>query len=414
MYYGLDVHKDFIQVCCINSSNTFRKDFKFAATREELEKFAERLEEDDQLVLESTFNSQSVYELLKFYSVAQVFVAHARDVKAIAHAKVKTDKVDAHILAQLLRMDFIPKVQMPSPEAWETRQLGSHRRFLTKQRTATKNSIHGILHKNFLFCPYSTPFSKKGMKWLSELKLSRHERLMMDHLCTLLHILEQQIEAVEGDFKKRARNEQNVRLLLTIPGIGITVATGLLAAIDDVNRFKTPQELASYFGVTPRIRQSGHKAYFGSISKEGTAYGRWLAVEAAQSLALSQGAPIVATYHRIRAKKGHNVAVTALARKLLVLVWHILKKQTPYRYADPVRTRAKLRELDPSKGPMEAWEAKYKTVDQIYEEFKLPELPPAPEGEKRAAKQNRRTISLSRKKRTQENDAVKSSAVADS
>jgi transposase len=407
MYYGLDVHKDFIQVCCINASNTSRRDFKIPTTREAMEKFADELSDQDQLVLESTFNSWSVYELLKQFSDARIVVAHARDVKAIAHAKVKTDKIDAHILAQLLRMDFIPEVQMPSAQAWEVRQLGSHRRFLIKQRTAAKNSIHSLLHKNFLVCPYPTLFSKKGMNWLAELRLTHHERIMMEHLCELVTLLEGQIEAIEEEFRKKAKQEQNTRLLLTIPGVGITVATGLMAAIDDIDRFKTPQQLASYFGLTPRIHQSGHKSYFGSISKEGTAYGRWLAVEAAQSLALSQGAPIVASYHRIKAKKGHNVAVTALARKLLVLVWHVLTRKTPYRYADPVRTRAKLRELDPTKGPMEAWEAKYKTIDQIYEEFKLPLPGDASAGEKRSARRNKRTVTTTRKKRIQRNDDTK-------
>jgi transposase len=218
LYYGLDVHKDFIQVCVINASNTYKNDYKFETTREKLEKFAAALEVEDQVVLESTFNSWSVYNILK-NSPAKIKVAHARDVRAIAHAKVKTDRIDAHILAQLLRMDFIPEVTMPKDQAWETRLLGSHRRLLVKQKTAVKNSIHAVLHKNFLRCPYGL-FTKKGIKWLLGQDLAPHERMMTEHLVTQLQLLEDQIDTVEDEFRKRALLEQNVRLLMTIPGVG--------------------------------------------------------------------------------------------------------------------------------------------------------------------------------------------------
>jgi len=109
----------------------------------------------------------------------------------------------------------------------------------------------------------------------------------------------------------------------------------------------------------------------------------------------------------LRAKKGHNIAVVALARKLIVLIWHVLKKQTPYRYADPTRTRTKLRMLDPTKREMPEWESKYKTIEQIYEEFRLPPLPEASNGEKRIAKINKRIVTRTRNKRAQEKDAEK-------
>src|SRR5207244_774542 len=104
---------------------------------------------------------------------------------------------------------------------------------------------------------------------------------------------------------------------------------------------------ASYFGLTPRLSQSAGRSHSGRITKAGTAYGRWLAVEAAQSLALS-GSPITASYFKIKNKKGHNIAVTALARKLITVVWHMLKNQEPYRYARSEQVTHKLRNIKPN------------------------------------------------------------------
>jgi len=118
-----------------------------------------------------------------------------------------------------------------------------------------------------------------------------------------------------------------VQLLLSIPGVGLKVALGFISAIGDVHRFKTANQLASYFGLTPRLSQSADRSHSGRITKAGTAYGRWLAVEAAQSLALS-GSPITAVILKLKIKR-HNTAVTALARKLITVVWHMLKNQEP-------------------------------------------------------------------------------------
>jgi len=131
------------------------------------------------------------------------------------------------------------------------------------------------------------------------------------------------------------------------------------------------------------VSQSGDKCYYGRITKQGRSSARWLAVEAAQSLS-QMSSPLVASYHRIKRKRGHNVAVTALARKLIVLVWHLLKKQEPYRYAPVARTRQKLRRLAPNLGPARRTQVPC-TLEEVYEEVSLPTLPAPSPGERRAA-----------------------------
>lgn len=387
MYYGLDVHKDFLQVCCLSPDGKRRQDFRVGATEEAIEAFARRLTPHDQVALEVTFHTRAIYSLLVPHA-GRVVAVNAVQVKAIASAKIKTDKVDAWTLAQLLRSDFLPAVQMPSAEIWALRQMGSHRRLLLKQQTATKNTIHAILNRRLIRPPENwTPFAKKTRRWMRDLELPPAERFMLDNALELLAQIETRIAAVDDQLLQHASVSESAKLLMTIPGIDVTVAIGLLAAIDDVHRFPSPQKLASYFGLVPSVRQSAGCCYRGSITKAGNCTARSLAIEAAQSLARSSS-PLAATYFRLRHKRGHNVAVTALARKLIHVVWHLLQRRQPYRYAPVPRTRSKLRRVTCRQGRTRPVP---RTLDGVYAEAGLPTLPTPSCGERRSAANNRRT-----------------------
>ena len=172
--------------------------------------------------------------------------------------------------------------------------------------------------------------------------------------------------------------------------LNVTVAIGLVSAIGDIARFTAPDKLAAYFGLVPRVYQSAESCHHGPITKQGRSQGRWLAVEAAQSMVVS-GAPLTATYHRVRRKKSHNVAIVALARKLVVLVWHLLTHQEPYRYAPTRRTRAKLRRVTPGAAPAKTG-CVPSTLEEVYAEIGLPQPRPATAGEQRVTANNRRTV----------------------
>ena len=136
MFYGLDVHKEFIQVCALNEDGKTRRDFRVGGTAAAIEEFARRLDRSDPVVLEATFHSWAIVQILRRY-VDRVVVADPAQLKAIANARIKTDKVDAHILAQLLRLDFLPEVELPNQGTWALRQLMAHRRQLRRQSVAT-------------------------------------------------------------------------------------------------------------------------------------------------------------------------------------------------------------------------------------------------------------------------------------
>jgi transposase len=390
MYYGLDVHKEFLQVCALAEDGKTRRDFRVGGTAAAIEKFARGLDRADEVVLEATFHSWAIVQILSRY-VDRVVVADPAQLKAIANARIKTDKVDAHILAQLLRLDFLPEVELPTDGTWGLRQLMAHRRQLRRQSVAAKNTIHAVLNRSLQRYPGKFLFSEKGFRWLTELELPAAERMVLDHQVALLREVQTHLQALDRALVEKARLHPDAKLLVTIPGVDVVVAIGFLAAIDSIDRFPSPQKLAAYFGLVPKVRQSVGPPRFGHITKAGSRNARWLAIEAAHTIARSSS-PLAATYHRVRRRKGHQVAVTALARKLVVVVWHVLTTQQPYRYAAPERTRLKLRRLQKHERPAHRSPT---SLAEVYAEAGL-ELDPPSRGEKRAAKSNRAAITRSR------------------
>jgi len=394
MYYGLDVHKDFIQVCQLSADGRQRRDFSIPATSTAIEAFAGTLTPADEVAVEVTFHTWAIYDRLTPHA-GRVVAVNSMQVKAIASAKIKTDKVDAYTLAQLLRSDFLPAVQMPSKEAWSLRQLVSHRRFLLKQQTATKNTVRSLLNRQLLPLPEGwTPFAEKTRQWMRKLPMPPAEQFMLQNSLDLLEQIEMHVAKINEQLLCQARISEPVKLLMTIPGIDLTVAIGFVAAIDDIDRFSGPQKLASYFGLVPRVRQSAGHCFCGPITKAGNSTARALAIEAAQCLARSSS-PLAATYYRVRNKRGHNVAVTALARKLICLVWHILHNRQPYRYAPIPRTREKLLKVTAERDRSRSVP---QTLEAVYAEAGLLPNTPATPGERRAAANNRRTITRLAKK----------------
>jgi transposase len=390
MYYGLDVHKEFLQVCALEEDGKTRRDFRIGGTAAAIEKFARGLDRADEVVLEATFHTWAIVQILRRH-VDRVVVADPAQLKAIANARIKTDKVDAHILAQLLRLDFLPEVELPTDGAWSLRQLMAHRRQLRQQSVAAKNTIHAVLNRSLRRYPGKFLFSEKGFRWLAELELPAAERMVLDHQAALLQEVRAHLQALDRALIEQARLHPDAKLLVTIPGVDVVVAIGFLAAIDSIDRFPSPQKLAAYFGLVPKVRQSVGPPRFGHITKAGSRNARWLAIEAAHTIARSSS-PLAATYHRVRRRKGHQVAVTALARKLVVVVWHVLTTQQPYRYAAPERTRLKLRRLQKYERPA------HRSPSGLAEVYAAAgfELDPPSRGEKRAAKSNRATITRSR------------------
>lgn len=346
---GLDVHKRFAEVAIITSAGTAPARRRIATTPSALRAFASELGPDDQVVLEATMNTWAIAELLAARA-GRVVVSNPMRTRAIADAKVKTDQVDATTLAQLLAADFIPEVWVPDPGTRGVRRAVAHRAGLVRQRTQLRNRIHGVLHRNLVDQPHSDLFGREGRRWLADLALAEAERAEIDSALRLLAPVDAEIALAERALAVRAVEDGRVRLLMSAPGIGPITALALLGVIGDVGRFARPNKLVGYLGLDPRVRQSGERpARTGAISRQGAAHARGLLIECAHS-AVSTPGPLRAFFQRVRARRGEQKAIVAVARKLVILAWHLLTHQEPYRWAPATRLRTKWRRLERTAG----------------------------------------------------------------
>jgi hypothetical protein len=247
------------------------------------------------------------------------------------------------------------------------------------------------------------------LAWLREYPWPPEERAILDSELRLLKAMGDETALLEKQLAQEAYQEKRAKLLMTLPGVGFAVAQTLVAALGDLSRFPDGDHAASYLGLVPRTKQSSDHCWHGPITKSGNSHARWILIQAAQHLSRQPG-PLGVFFRRLAKKRGYNVAVTATARKLVVIGYLMLKHNEPYRYTDPalyhhkmldLRCRAgihgrrplKIDLLTPPHKPRlgERWE----TVGSLPQLYEREGLPPAkgpdqlPEAEVRVLKQRR-------------------------
>lgn len=346
---GMDVHRSFAQIAIVEDG-LCRDEGRIGVRPEDLRVWAQTLELGDQVALEATTNSDAIAAMLRSL-VARVVVSNPRKTRAIAEAKVKTDKVDARILAQLLAADFLPETWVADDRTRMLRRLVMRRTHLVKQRTRLKNQVHGILSRNLVpTCPHADLFSGVGRRWLAAQTLPADEWRSVCALMRQLDFHGEELAAVERDIAIEAIDDPVVARLMTVPGIDVTVAVAVVAAVGDFSRFDDPNRLAAYLGLNPRVRQSGNgPAVHGRITKAGPAQARGMLVEAAFSASRAPG-PLRAFYRRVKDRRGFQVATVATARKMTVLCWHLVTKGEDYAFARPSLNAHKRRKLELAAG----------------------------------------------------------------
>jgi len=347
-YIALDVHQRYCEGAELLANGKIRR-FRIPTTRECLEQFANQLGPDVRLVMEATGNALWIYDLISPH-VEKILLANPLRTRAIAEARIKTDRLDAEILVRLLAADFIPEVWVPSPEQRQVRALLEYRTRLVQLRTRLKNIVHAVLVRNGISSPVSDLFGRRGREFLGSLVLPEGEAIILQSALNSIDVLDKELQALEGELCVRARTMPEVKLLLDVPGLDVVSIMTILAEIGDIRRFSSPKKLAGYAGLVPRVHASGKQRYTGHITKEGRSVLRWILVQAAHRAVQAPG-PLQAFFARLRGKKGYQVAIIAAARKLLTLIWTLLTRGEPYRAADLRKTQAKERRMERRAAP---------------------------------------------------------------
>ncbi len=342
---GLDIHRVFAEAVMLENGKT-RRLGRVGMTRDHLAAFAQTLTSDDHVVVEATGNASAVAEVIRPH-VGRVVIANPRQVRLIAEARIKTDVIDATVLARLYASGFLPEVWIPDEATLGLRRQVTRRTQIVRQRARLKTIVRSILHAHLVPpCPHADLFGQRGRAWLLAQSLPPDESDAAARHLREYDRLTEDLRVVERELARHALADPNVKRLMTIPGIDMVVAVGLVAAIGPVERFAGPDCLVAYLGLNPRVHQSGDgRPRHGRIAKQGRTHARTMLVEAAWQAVRGPG-PLRAFFQRISARRGPHIAAVAVARKLAVIIWHLLTRGEDYAWVRPALHARKLRDLE--------------------------------------------------------------------
>jgi transposase len=328
-YVGIDLHRKRCYTVVMDSQGQVSSQRRMS--NEAMPAYVATLPKDTLAVIEATGTWSWLYEALKEQAI-DVVLAHPKKVRALAAARIKTDKIDATILADLARTNMLPTAYAAPTEIRELRELVRHRSKLVRECTRHKNRIHLILATYNLQIPCSDLFGKRGRAFLTQTKaqLSNTHQLMLDDYLAILDVLGQRLKALNCQIEVYAKTHSQAALLMSMPGIGLHSAVLILAEIGDIRRFSSPKQLCSFAGLVPSTRSSDEHTQRGPITKEGSAWLRWIMVNAAQRAPLAS--PRLAQFfERTKYRHGSKTARVALARKMLSIIYYLLSRNIPYQ-----------------------------------------------------------------------------------
>lgn len=331
-YLGIDLHRNKSFAVLMDQHGEIIDERSFL--NDEVQQYLDQVvPEETFAVLEATRNWPFMYDLL-VERVNRVELAHPKELKAISAAAVKTDRIDARVLAQLARLNYLPVAYAAPVEIRDQRLYVRYRQFLINQRTRGKNYIHAILARYNLCTPVSDLFGVKGREWLTGIlsgeKLRPMARAVIANQLALIDRYQQQIDCLEDQVELSAEQQATMRLLKTVPGIGKVIAHVVVAEIGDVRRFSSAKALCNWAGLTPRVRNSGAVVRHGRISKEGSPLLRGAMCQAA-NVACRISKRWKGVYENLAKRRGKRIAKVAIARRLLTVVFHMLTRNEPYQ-----------------------------------------------------------------------------------
>ena len=328
-YLGIDLHLKRTYVLLMDAEGEVIDERRLLNT--EMADYLEKhVPEETYAVLEATRNWPFMYDLLANH-VSRVELAHPKEVKAIANAAVKTDRIDAGVLAHLARLRYLPTAYAAPKEVRDLRLYTRHRSWLIKHRTQAKNRLQSVLASYNLVSPVSDLFGVKGREYLEEVKEELRpaaQRVITDNL-NLIDDLNEWIKELEQEIPLTEEQAHTIQLLMSMPGVGKVNALTILAEIGHISRFNSAKALCNWAGLTPRVRKSDAIVRHGKISKQGSAYLRSAMGQAA--MVASRFSPRWYQVHEQLAKRcGKRGARVAVARRLLTVLYYMLKRDQLY------------------------------------------------------------------------------------
>ncbi len=325
-YVGIDLHKKTLQIEIQDPDGNVISNSKVQNTPATIRRAFASIPEGARCVIESSSVWYEVFRFIRDDLGYEVILSNPAQTKAIAASKKKTDKIDAHTLADLLRGGYITESHVPDKAVIESRQLVRYRHDRVEQRTQCKNVIHGILLQGAVKIGGSS-FSNAYTRTLHKMDDYRIEGNLK-----IIDCINDVVAKTNAKISAAAGSDRDAQLLKTIPGVGEYTALVLSSAIDGADRFPDSHSLVSYFGLAPSVRNSAETTHHGRITKRGSKLVRHVLVEAAHShVRFAPGSKLSQFYKRISAKRGNAKAAVATAAKMVRVMYQMLKHGSEFQ-----------------------------------------------------------------------------------
>lgn len=328
IYVGIDLHKkqfDFVMMTCegaVVGSGTCSTAFEAVAD------FASRLDRRHQVALEPLQNSFWFIRQIRPYA-GSVQLANSGKVRLIAESRLKNDRIDAQILADLLRVGYLPTVYIPDDEVQQWRALVSHRIRLVRDRTRLKNRVLGQINREGFRIAAADPFGKKGRLELDTLPLAVWLRSQVDVHLTQIDYLTTEIGAIDRQVEAVVAADSVASLLCTVDGVGPFIALAVRSSIGEIERFRSAKAFAAYTGLIPGYRNSADTVHTGPITKQGVTTLRWALTQSVNH-AIRHSAYLKRLYHRVCFRSSVPKARVAVAHALARILYHVWMEARPY------------------------------------------------------------------------------------
>jgi transposase len=329
LYAGVDAHKATAHVTVMDETGKIMRRQQIpsspAGVREALGDYKEPVK----AVLEASYTWGPMYDWLAELA-DEVVLAHPARVRAIAAARIKTDKIDSQTLAHLLRADLIPAAYAPSKDVRAIKRVLRQRLFFVRLQTMVKNRIHALISQHVVERPkVSDLYGKVGLGWLRQLPLPALDRRLLDEDLELLETLKKRVAATESLITNVVAGDEIVTWLASLPGIGAFLAALIRYEVDTMDRFPTAKKFASYTGLVPATYASAARVFHGPLTKQGNKWLRWAFIEAVTS-AIRVSPGLRRHYEQIKTRRGAQDARVSTARKLAELTWTVWTERRHY------------------------------------------------------------------------------------
>ena len=347
---GIDVGKRRCIVCIMNEDGSIMERTGYDNTLEDATKFAKKIKQEYgecKAACETTGNMWiKTFEAFESQDIP-IKLANTFKMKIISETSAKTDIIDARKIADLVRIDMIPRCYVAPADIRDNRQLLRHRISLVQDRTKVINRVRSLLDKYDIKIGGSEIHSKKSLKQLAEANLrGDNDQFMLRQCVRHLQYLNDEIKHTEENIARQASKSDYAQILTSMTGIEIFSAMLITSEIGDISRFSTAKQLVSWAGMCPRVYQSGDTTHHGRIKKDSNRRVNWIMIQAANT-AVRHDARMKRFYEQVKQRHGgnHPIAITHVANKMITIIWHMLTTMTAHSTKNNELYQKKLKKI---------------------------------------------------------------------